>query len=134
MVADRAAPLLRPTENVTVPVGPPDAPPVMTSHGALLVAVYVQPASVVTVKLPVPPVTGSEVPVAVPSVSVQVPACVMVMFCPATVTVAERGAPVFAATVKFTVLEPEPLNGLAEIQVGRPVIVQVQPAPVVIWN
>jgi hypothetical protein len=58
----------------------------------------------------------------------------MVMFCPATVTVAERGEPVFAATVKFTVAAPEPLSGLAEIQVGRPVIVQLQPAAVVIWN
>jgi hypothetical protein len=37
------------------------------------------------------------------------------MFCSDIVAVAERGEPVFAATVKFTVPAPEPLSELARI-------------------
>ena len=47
-----------PAENVTVPEPLPLAPEVTVSHALLLVAAQVQLAPVVTVKLPVPPVSG----------------------------------------------------------------------------
>src|ERR671932_1174329 len=46
-------------ENVTVVDPAPDAALVMVSHGADVVADHVQLALVVTVKLPVPPASGS---------------------------------------------------------------------------
>jgi hypothetical protein len=41
--------------NATVPEPDPDAPDVIATHGALLVAVHAHPAASVTVLLPVPP-------------------------------------------------------------------------------
>jgi hypothetical protein len=49
----RAAPVLAATLNPTGPLPVPDAPDVTVNHGALLVAVHVQPAPAVTVTVPV---------------------------------------------------------------------------------
>jgi hypothetical protein len=44
--------------NPTVPLPVPDAPDVMVSHGALLLAVHAHALVVVTVTVPAPPSTG----------------------------------------------------------------------------
>ncbi len=53
------APVFGATENVTVPVPVPDAPPVTVIHEAFDTAVHVQVAPVVTLTLPVPPLFGN---------------------------------------------------------------------------
>jgi len=55
----RSAPVFASTVNATGPFPLPVAPDVTAIHGALLVAVHVQPAAVVTFEFPVPPDAGT---------------------------------------------------------------------------
>ena len=59
-VAERAAPVFAATENVTVPLPLPEAPPVIVTNVAPLVAVHAQAAVVLTVTDPLPPVAAND--------------------------------------------------------------------------
>jgi hypothetical protein len=56
----RLDPVLGATSNVIEPLPDPAAPLVIVIHTLLLTAVQGQPASIVTVALPVPPVSGND--------------------------------------------------------------------------
>ena len=59
------------------------------------------------------------------------PACVMLKTCPPTMIVALRGAPLFAATEKFTVPFPEPFDPdviVTKLLLGTAVQLQLPPA------
>jgi hypothetical protein len=68
----RAAPLFAETLYCTVPLPLPDAPAVIATKLLLLAAVHVQPAFVVTVTDPVPPLSGYAVEPCAATVYVQV--------------------------------------------------------------
>src|SRR5262245_45627126 len=59
-VAVRAGPVVAAAENWSVPFPFPDAPLVIVTHGALLVAVQSHPAPVVTATVPEPPVCSTD--------------------------------------------------------------------------
>ena len=118
---------------VTVPLPDPLAPLVMVNHGALLVAVQLQPAGAVTAIEAEPPAAGI-----IRSVGDNVyvhgaPPCVTVTVCPAMVSVALRNAAeVFAVAATFTVPLPDPLAPLVIVNhAALLVAVHVQPAPAV---
>ena len=118
----RAGSGLSAAETVTVPLPVPLAPLVTVSHGAFEAAVHAHDgADAVTVIVPVPP---SAVTVAVVGEIVKlhgggggggggVAVCDTVTLRPAIVSVAERSAPLFAATVTVTVVSPLPLAALS---------------------
>jgi hypothetical protein len=104
---------------VTVPLPVPLDAPGIVSHGALDVATHAHVGvEAVTVTVPVPP---SAVTFAVVGEMVNVhdgggggvPDCVTVTVRPASVTVADRSAPLLAATVSVTLVSPLPLVALS---------------------
>ena len=108
----------------------PELPALMVSHAALLVAVQPQPATAVTVMVPLPALAAGLAEVGV-MVEVQgTPACVTVNVRPPAVSVPVRGAVlVFAAMVYAT--EPLPLPDAPElivIHAALLVAVHAQPA------
>jgi hypothetical protein len=74
---------------LTVPLPLPLAPALIVNQLALLVAVQEHPAVVVTVAVPVAPAPGG-VEVVGETLNVQLPCCVTVTVCPATVSVPVR--------------------------------------------
>ncbi len=120
-------------ENATAPFPLPPVPDVMVIQEALLVAVHVQPASVVTVLLPEVAAAPGVSDVG-ETVKVQgTPACVTVTVWPAMVSVPVRGdVAVLAAMENATV--PLPLPLAPDVMVSQEallVAVHVQPAVVV---
>jgi hypothetical protein len=117
---------------VTVPLPDPLPPLVIDSHGALLVAVHVQPDATVTITVPLPPVATMFDPAASATVH-DTPNCVTVTVCPPTVTVALRGdVDALAVAVTVTVPLPEPLPPPVIVsQVAPLVAVHVQPVATV---
>src|SRR5438094_9244620 len=77
------------TVYLTVPLPLPLAPAVTVIHAALLAAVHVQPVTVVTFAVAVPPAAGSDCVVGA-VVKVHAAACVTVTVCPAIVSVPVR--------------------------------------------
>ncbi len=108
IVPVRSIPVFASTENCTVSGPLPLDPAVTWIHGSAVVAVQVQPATVVTEKEPVPPPDATSCDDGEMSI-VQPLACVAVNVCPPAVMVAERDGPVLDAAVKFTVPLPDPL-------------------------
>jgi hypothetical protein len=91
-------PPLAATSYETVPLPDPLDPDVIVIHDALLVAVQLQPAAVVTSTLALPPLGGMLWEVG-DAPKTQGAASVMVIVWPATVSVPVLAVPVFAATV-----------------------------------
>jgi hypothetical protein len=122
-------------ENATVPLPVPLDPDVIVSHAALLVATQVQFWLVVTATLLVPAVAAgvSDVGDTVKEHEFELPACVTVTVCPATVNVPVRDEVVaFAAIEKLTVPLPVPLAPAVTVSHAVLLIAaQVQPAVVV---
>lgn len=108
MVPLRAGPVFAAAVNRTVPFPVPAAPSVTEIHGALLVAVQLQPAAVCTSNDPDPPFRGTFV---LPDDSAKEHPCpcVTVKVRPAIVSAPERGGPPDAATLNRTVPLPDPL-------------------------
>lgn len=119
-----------------VPFPVPDAPDVIVIQAAWLVAVHAQPGCVVTVMVPVPPVTGYNALVgAVLKVhDGAAPACVIVTVWPAAVMEPVRPVPAaLAATEYRTVPSPFPdAPAVMVIQGAWLVAAQGQPGWVVI--
>jgi hypothetical protein len=118
---------------VTVPLPGPLAPPLILSHGTLLVAVHVHPLAAVTAVVDDPPAavivwaSGDT-----PNVHAA-PVCVTVTAWPATVSVPTRwDVEVFAVALKVTVPLPFPLAPpLMVSQAALLVAVQVHPVAAV---
>ena len=114
---------------VTVPLPFPLAPPLMVSQAALLVAVQAQPLAAVTAVVDDPAAAASVRDVGETPKAHDAPVWVIVTVCPATVSVALRGAAdVLVAALKVTVPLPEPLAPpLMVSQAALLVAVQAQP-------
>lgn len=130
-VPERAGPLVADTFAVTVPLPLPLPPLVIVIHDAWLAAVHAQPASAVTVTVPVPPDDGTD-SVCGAAENVQPWPWLTVIVCPATISVPERAGPLVPATLAVTVPLPLPLAPLAMVIHGTWLAaVQAQPASVV---
>lgn len=95
----------------TVPAPAPPAPEVIVSHDALLVALHVQLAAVLTARFSIPPAGGTDWVVGVtPKVQASDAAWATVTVCPAIVNVPVRlAADAFAAAEKVAVPLPVPV-------------------------
>jgi hypothetical protein len=107
IVPVRDAPLLAAAEKLTVPFPLPDAPPVIVSHGSVVVAFQAQPAAVVTLTAPGPPAAAIACAPGATEVAHE-PVSVTVNIWPAIVAVPVRVAPVLAATAIARGLGPAP--------------------------
>ena len=135
IVPVRRAPVFAATLNATAPLPDPVAPPVMVIHGALLVAVHVQPTPAVTFTVPVDAVSGTLCVVGAIEYVQATAACVMVNVWPAMVAVPVRCGPVFAATLYPTAPFPDPAApDVIVIQGALLAAVHVQPAVVVTFT
>lgn len=95
----RGAPVFAAITNVTVPLFVPLLPPVTVIQLTLLTAVHEHPADVATLVVRVAPAAATLTELD-DNVKLQLPLCVTVTVCPATVSVAVRvPATVFARTV-----------------------------------
>jgi hypothetical protein len=116
---------------VTEPLPDPLPPVTTVNHGALLVAIQLQPLPEVTDEVAVPPAAGRD-SLSGETVKVHaVPLWVTVTVCPATVSVPMRcDATVRALTLKVTVPLPDPFA--PRVTVSQPELllaaVQLQPA------
>ena len=104
----------------------------MVTQAALLVAVQPQPAAAVTVAVPVAPLPGG-VELFGETLTFQLPCCLIVTVCPATVSVPVRAErEVFAAMLNAAVPLPLPLAPEVIVsQVALLVAVQAHPASAV---
>jgi hypothetical protein len=108
----------------------PVAPDWIDAHVTLLVAVHAQPVGAVTVTVCCPPATPNTLDGGAIE-NVHPETCVTLTTRPATVTDPERCGPVFAATVKPAVPDPEPLPAVMETHGVVVLDVQAHPAPAV---
>jgi hypothetical protein len=123
----RTGPVFAWNSSCTVPFPVPLAPFRTPIHEALLVALHVHSAPVVTATSWVPADDGAAI-VSGATPIVQPPSCVTVKVCPATVIVPDRGGPAFAATTSCTM--PLPLPPAPEEMLIHPallVAVQLHP-------
>ena len=97
-LALRAGPLLALAAKPTVPLPFPELPEVTVSHDALLLAVHVQPVGTVTATLLLPAEAVNEALVGANVELHDSAAWLTVTVFPPTLSVAERAAPVLAAT------------------------------------
>jgi hypothetical protein len=121
------------TINVTVPVPLPGPGLSIAIHAVLLTASHAQVAPAVTVLLPEPPSeVNDRADGEIDIVQLLSTPCVTVKVVPAIVSVPVRGAPpVFAATLKPTLPEPNPLRPeVSVIHVALLLASQPQPADV----
>jgi hypothetical protein len=130
MVAVRATgSRFRSTEYDTVPLPVPCPPAVMTSQPALLVAVHVQCASVVTANVPLAlSLLNDALPGAISMVHGSRPSWLTATACPATVKVPVRAAlPVLAVRATVTVPFPVPFApAVIDIHPRSDAVVHVQ--------
>jgi hypothetical protein len=123
------------TVNATVPLPKPLAPAVTVIQAALLDAFHAQPALVVTVNEPLPPVASMDCDTGAIAYAhgVVAAACVTETTCPAMTMVADRElVSVFCATVyvRLPLPVPAPVPEMV-IQVALVNELQLQPAPAV---
>src|SRR5688500_1443 len=117
-VPDRGAPVaFASTVNCTAPGPDPDAPSVITSHGAALTAVQAQPGPAVTDTLLAPPDAPMVCDVALRP-NVQPLSCVTVTVRPATAIVPLRAGPALGAIDRST--PPLPLPAAAPFTAIHP--------------
>ena len=98
----RAPPLFAATVNVTDPLPLPDAALAVEIHGAFATAVHAQPLPAVIAIVPVPPAAATDWLAGEIAKLHGAAACVTVNDLLATIIVALRAGPVFAATVNVT--------------------------------
>jgi hypothetical protein len=116
------------TLNVAVPLPIPEPPDATVMKDCCGVAVHEHPGVREIASENVPAVNGTETVVGVTeNTHVVWPCCVIVMLCPAMVSVPERAVvSVFAAIENRAVPVPDPLPVVTETKDGTDVVVQVQ--------
>jgi hypothetical protein len=126
-VPTRPGPVFGAAVKLTVPLPLPDAPLLIESQGALLIAVHAQPPGAVTPTEPVPPDVGT-VWLVDDSENEQPLPCVTANVLSATLTLPVRDVPVFGATVSCTVPLPVP-DAPEAIVIHGTWLAAVQPQP-----